>query len=226
MKKVRKILPVMVLALMVGMLSACGGTDVETPEPSSPSPTMDTPVDDVAERSLVYNDHELEIYSSVVITHGERASADPASASIAFSYQLVNNMPATGDAPDPMGGTAPDGGILIVVSSMKINGIECDPGQYTDSYTMAVFPGDDIMDEPESQLGMNAGGCQLPTEQNQQDEYEIDRGITYQVSGLFDITVKEGADWNLVDTGSFTFTIPANFPDDTYRTDEVWTSTK
>ncbi|MCL1923643.1 MAG: hypothetical protein FWG15_07315 [Propionibacteriaceae bacterium] len=202
MKKVRAILPVLVLALMMGTLSACGGvgTTLESPEGEVPNSTVSDPIVDEGEgRMLVYDDHGVRIYASSVMFV---PNSSEESAWIYIYYKIVNTN---------------DKQVAIVIDDLMVNG---HAHQYSDM--LVANPNSAMTDNSTfSTIRIVAKFTDLNVVQREDGQYEFDRSIAYTVTGEFSWFLRD--DWP---KGTFTLTIPANFPRDTFRTDEVWTSTR
>ncbi|MCL1798075.1 MAG: hypothetical protein FWG24_07195 [Eggerthellaceae bacterium] len=202
MKKLAKILVAMLTAVLLLSLVACEG--VVRNAPWLDKSAQDTPVvvDESGGRLLVYDDHGVQVYASSVVF---AAASDEQYAQVDFYYKVVNST---------------DGIVSVWLENLSINGNASD-----DTSFLSVLANSSVAekDQNSSLVLRKANNLKLTTTKREDGKYEFDRSIPYVVTGEFKIGF---ADSNVPGTGTFTLTIPANFPDKTFRTDEVWTSTK
>jgi hypothetical protein len=201
MKKVAKVLTALATAALLFSLVACGGATQDTPSLSGNGSQDATASSDEGEgRLLVYDDHGVKVYASSV----KFSSASKEQyAHVSVYYRVVNNT---------------DKGVTVDFNNLSVNG-------YTSDIEGALVAAKNSFetDGVFSTLEIRAENYSLETTQRKDGEYEVSRDIELIVSGEFEINFGSKGK---PDKGTFTLTIPANFPEDTFRTDEVWTSTK
>ena len=205
MKKLAKVLMALTTTALLFSLVACGGAEQDVPSWLDDG-TQDTTAsaDEGEGRLLVYDDHGIKVYASIVEFVSGR---EEQYAQISLYYKVVNST---------------DELCWVTQSNVAINGTSLDIPAGSFGALIVLKNGTSTDDRRLSVLDIRAKSFNSTITKREDGKYEIDRSIAYTITGEFEIDFVDTG--NKPDKGTFTLTIPANFPEDTFRTDEVWTS--
>jgi hypothetical protein len=107
---------------------------------------------------------------------------------------------------------------MIAITNIHVNGVE---GVSPTDAGLSIIKDTPLTDNQASSILLKSSAFGLPLVTTEDDRYEPDKTIAYSITGDFSVSV-DGE----VDKGTFTATVPANFPEDEFRTNDKWTSTK
>jgi hypothetical protein len=196
------------IALLFTTLVACTN-DTQSYEPttsqqssSNSDATTTSATEDEDGRPLIYNNNGIKIYASKVRFPN---SATEKYAEIKIYYTAINDNDAT---------------CRVDAKNLVINGNSSNSNTGVD----AMFALNKHMvstDSDASTIVAYASDFNLKVNSVGDEKYVVDSSIAYTVTGFFEISVGD-----FKDSGTISFTIPANFPENKFRTDEKWVSTK
>jgi hypothetical protein len=215
MKKTKKFTGILAAILAVSLLFAlagCGGGQSSRNSDSSGQGSQSAAEDpdsgqtaneEAGGRLLIYTEEGVKIYAGAVRFDGATAEEY---AKISVLYTIVNDL---------------DDSYLIELTPEYVNGA---PNAKTGGSGLIANRHMTMEDSGEyTNLAIIAKDFGLTVEQTEDGRYAVDKSIAYTISG----TLTSHAIGEVYkEMGTFTLTIPANFPEDEFRTDEVWTITK
>jgi hypothetical protein len=213
MRKRVKLLVFVLISSLLFALTGCGGEQPQQPsdQPSqsgtsgttSPAPASSN--EDEEGRPLVYDANGIKVYASKV----ESFSAGSAEyATLCLYFKLSSDNEET---------------CYLELRNVVVNGKKRNSNT---GYDDALFTlgKETVTDGEATGLDLLASDYEIATVTEANGRYIIDTSVSYDVSGEFIIELVGGV--GEVDRGTFTASIPANFPEDEFRTNDKWTSTK
>ncbi|MDR0501344.1 MAG: hypothetical protein LBG97_08930 [Coriobacteriales bacterium] len=206
MRKTTKAISLFIcMTLLFTTLVACTN-DTQSYEPttsqqsSSNSDTTTSATEDEDGRPLIYNNNGIKIYASKVRFDTYKVESN---AAIEVCYKVVNSN---------------DDSCSVRIIGMKVNN-QVSTGAADTSFVPPARS--TVADGSASTIPVRCSSFGLPVIKTSEDKFKADANMAYSIVGNFEVWVD-----GLVDSGTFTVTIPANFPENKFRTDEKWVSTK
>jgi hypothetical protein len=214
MKSQTRVLAALLSVSLLFALTGCGGggQPQKTPEPSgqdSQSAATEAPSfapapasanEDEEGRPLLYDANGIKVYASKVEFS---TSNKEDSAKISVYYKIVNDS---------------NENFVRSLDNLVVNGKSNARASGPKSYAAFTISSKSAMlDNDYSVLIIQATDFGLEVKQTADGKYQVDNSVAYSVSG--DIT--DGLTGHDA-LGTFSFTIPANFPNDKFRADEKW----